>query len=343
MIRALSIIFFMAFILMGILWPITPVHGIHMVNNGLLIVVTFPSLVNDIEQLVSNDDRVISIVPPGTDPHEYQLTISDIEILQKADIIISTGHTSFENRIRELVNNGEIKAVLIEIPKINDMKILNNPATGLPNLHMPIYDPINYITFINNITETIQKLRPTLANTYNANRLSIISKIAYLLASAPRIYLEAVADKPLTQYAVSWLGIEIRYLIIKEPGVPATPSDLSIIRNEMAKGHINLAIVTEPAIDASSQQLIDMANEYNITILYVPSPLSNATIIDKLTNIASQITDPIKYYESLYKGSCMVEENSLRGYGHLVVGGIVIASITTFIAYIVLRRREEIV
>jgi len=342
MIRALSIIF-MAILLVSTLGLTIPVHGVHIVNKGLLIVVTFPSLTNDIEQLISHDDHVISIVPPGTDPHEYQLTISDIEILHKADIIISTGHTPFENRIRELVNNGEIKAILIEIPKINGIKILNNPATGLPNLHMPIYDPINYITFINNITETMQKLRPSHADTYNANRLSIISKISYLLASAPRIYLDAVADKPLTQYAVSWLGIRIRYLIIKEPGVPATPSDLNIIRNEMAKGRINLAIITEPAIDASSQQLIDMANEYNVPILYVPSPLSNATIIEKLSNIASQVTDPVKYYERLYKGSCIVVHNSLRGYEYLVVGGMVIASITTLLVYIVLRRREEIV
>ncbi len=342
MTRALSIIL-ITITLISTLGLAIPVHGVHMVNEGLFIVVTFPSLINDIEQLISFDDRAVSIVPPGTDPHEYQLTINDIEMLHSADIIISTGHTPFENRIRELVNDGEIKAVLIEIPKINGIKILNNPATGLPNLHMPIYDPINYIIFINNITETLQRLRPSHASTYNANRLSVISRISYLLASAPRIYLDAVADKPLTQYAVSWLGIRIRYLIIKEPGLPATPSDLDIIRNEMASGRINLAVVTEPALDASSQQLIDMANEYNIPILYVPSPLSNATIIEKLSNIASQIDDPAKYYERLYNSSCIVEHIGLRGYEYLVVGGMVIASMTTLIAYIILRRREEIV
>lgn len=334
---------FIIIIFMIPLRSVVTVCGIYVENRGLLIITTFPSLVNDIKQLIASDDHVISIVPIGTDPHEYQLTINDIEILRKADIIISTGHTPFENRIRELIANGELKAILIEIPRIKNIKILDNPVTGLPNLHMPIYDPINYLVFINNITETLQKLRPENTDIYNANRLSIIFNISKLLALSPRVYLEAVADKPLTQYAVSWLGIRIKYLIIKEPGAPATPNDLEIIRSEMAMGRISLAIITEPATDISTKQLIDMANKYNISILYVPSPLSNASILEKLHVIATQITDPVKYYETLYKGSCSIEGSSLKEYEYYVAGGMVIVSIITFIVYMVLRRRKEIV
>ena len=326
--------------------PTILVQGTYINSNGLTIVVTFPSLVNDIKELISRNDNVISIVPAGTDPHEYQLTINDIELLKKADLIISTGHTSFEKRIRDLINTGEIKAILIEIPKIKNIVIMNNPVTGLPNLHMPIYDPLNYICFINNITYTLQMLRPERANVYNENRLSIISNITYLLASSPRIYIDAVADKPLTQYAVSWLGIRIKYLLIKEPGVPATPNDLSIIRDNMVKGSIGIVIITEPATDSASKQLIDMAIKYDIPILYVPSPMSNASIIEKLNYIASQISDPIKYYEKQYgsSGSCTVEQGGLGRYGYGIVGGMVIASIVTFIAYIIIsRRREEVV
>ena len=342
MIRILTTIL-TTIILISIAGLIIPVHGEYTINNGLTIIVTFPSLVNDIRQLICKDDHVVSIVPPGSDPHEYQLTINDIELLQKADLIISTGHTSFENRIRDLINSGEISAILIEIPKIKDVDILANPATGLPNLHMPIYDPLNYIVFINNVTNTLQILRPECASIYNENRLSIISKIAYLLADSPRIYVDAVADKPLTQYAVSWLGIRIKYLLIKEPGVPATPSDLDIIRDRMAKGYIGIAIVTEPATDSASLQLIDLATEYNVPILYVPSPMANTTFIEKLNYIASQIGDPTKYYGEQYGRSYVVEHSILGGYEYVVVGGMVIASIATFIAYIVIRRREEFV
>ena len=190
-------------VLVALLKVATVAYSVSVVDEGLLIVTTFPSLVNDIKQLVTQSDHVVSLVPIGVDPHEYQLTVGDVELLRRADVIVSTGHTPFEKRIRELVEVGELSAVLIEIPRIKGIEILNNPMTGLPNLHMPIYDPLNYIIFIDNVTRTLQKLKPENADIYDSKRLSIILNISRLLARTPRIYLEAVADIPPTQYAVS--------------------------------------------------------------------------------------------------------------------------------------------
>ncbi|HIP25359.1 MAG TPA: ABC transporter substrate-binding protein, partial [Archaeoglobus profundus] len=96
--------------------------------KGLTIIVTFPNLEEDIK-LVAPKDVIKSIVPVGVDPHTYQLTPDDIESLKRADVIISTAHTHFEMKIKKMVENGEIKAKLVEIPEIPGIKILKNPVT----------------------------------------------------------------------------------------------------------------------------------------------------------------------------------------------------------------------
>lgn len=340
MIKKITILFIMV-VLVAISGVATIAYSVSVEDRGLLIVTTFPPLVNDIEQLVTQSDHVVSLIPIGVDPHEYQLTVGDVELLRRADIIVSTGHTPFEKRIRELVEMGELSAVLIEIPRIKGIEILDNPMTGLPNLHMPIYDPLNYIIFINNITKTLQKFRPKNANIYDSKRLSVILNISRLLAKTPRIYLEAVADIPPTQYATSWLGIKVKYFLIREYGIPVTPSDLETIRDEISRKHIRIAIVTKPATTAS-KQLIEIAKEYNIPILYIPSPLSNTSILEKLNDIARQVTSLTKHYTTLYGRLRSVEEDKVIPYEYSIVGIIAVIAIAILIAYMVLRGRRTV-
>ncbi|MET1100861.1 MAG: zinc ABC transporter substrate-binding protein, partial [Pyrodictiaceae archaeon] len=137
-----------AVLMLSLVMLLAPAEAAYTYNDkGLLIVTTFPNLVWDIKQLVCKDDRVKSIVPLGVDPHEYQLTPSDIQLLAKADIIVSTAHTPFEEDIRSLTLEGKLYATLIEIPRIPGIRILRNPVTGQPNYHMLIYDPENYKIF----------------------------------------------------------------------------------------------------------------------------------------------------------------------------------------------------
>lgn len=258
-------------------------------NSGLTIVVTFPSLVYDIKQLLAKDDKVISITPPGADPHHYQLTTEDVEVLKKADLIISTAHTPFEINIRKLKLEGEIKAVLIEIPNIKGIKLLKNPMLNQYNYHMPTYDPNNYKIFIKYIASVLEKLRPSYAVYYHSQALKIIERVNNIIKSTRVINVSAVADLPFTEYAVSWTGIKIKFLIIKEHGVYATPRDLKEIENAMKNGIIKIAVITYPVVTPASKMLKDLANKYNIPIIYVYSPLSLNSTISKLLFVSRQI------------------------------------------------------
>lgn len=247
---------------------------------------TFHNLIHDVKPLLCDGDSIDSVAPPGVDPHNYQLTPADVEKLRSADVIVSTAHTSFEMKIRELVSSGEIKARLVEMPDLPGMRLLENPETGNLNYHMPIYDPSNYKTFIEYMAGVLEEIRPECAQSYGSRMTEIIRKVDSITAAAPRFKVVAVADTPMSQYAVSWLGIEVEYLMIKEHGVPATPVDVGRIISAMESGTIRLAIVTEPAKLKASQQLLEYAKEYGISVLMLPSPIGEQSVPEKLESIA---------------------------------------------------------
>lgn len=256
--------------------------------QGLLVVVTFPNLAEDVQQILREGDRVISIVPPGADPHDYQLTPSDVEALKAADIIISTAHAPFESDIRKMVDSGALRAVLIEIPRIPGMKILNNPLLGKPNLHMPIYDPKNYRVFITYLSRVMSRLRPEHSSYYEEKASEVLAKLRSVEGLAPKLSAVAAADTPVTQYAVSWLGVRIKYLMIREHSVPATPKDVQVIEEALGSGEVNLVVVLKPTEAKASKKLVSMAREKGVPVLFVPSPFAPGSIVDKLLSIVEQ-------------------------------------------------------
>jgi len=258
-------------------------------ESGLYIVVTFPNLKYDVELITCKDDTVVWIAPPGVDPHSYQLTPKNVIDLKKADVIISSAHVPFELEIRDLVQRGEIKGILIEIPRIPDIKILKNPATGEFNFHMPIYDPYNYKIFLRHITSIFSQLRPDRAKTYEKNLNKVLKEIDYIIEKTPKLNVTAVIDAPPLQYAISWLGVNVKYVLIKEHGVPATPKDIDRIESAMASGEIQLAAVQNPPPSLSSIILHDMAQKYGIPIIYAPPPSLTNSTLTKLRYISRQV------------------------------------------------------
>ena len=79
--------------------------------------------------------------------------------------------------------------------------------------------------------------------------------------------------------------------MIKEHGVPASPKDIESIIEAMKNGEIKLAIINNPPRAKASESLKEFAEKYNIPILYVPNPIGEGSILNKLTIISNQISN----------------------------------------------------
>lgn len=258
-------------------------------RKGLLIVVTFPSLEGDVEALACQGDVVESLVPPGIDPHTYSLRPSDMELLREADLIVSTGHTPVELRIRELVASGELKARLLDITELKGVRVYVNPVTGKPNYHSILYDPNNYIIFVETLSEILSDLRPSCAQHYNLTATSIVEGVLEAVKRVPRMDVTAVADNPIVQYAVEWAGIHIELVLVAEEGLPPTPALVEKARALLSTGNASLVVVVEGKPGKASLTLAQMAREYGVKVLEVPSPIDPRPFYQKIVDVCARL------------------------------------------------------
>ena len=265
-------------------------HEPNSADKGLLVVVSFPNIEYDVSQLLCSGDRVYVIASSSVDPHEYQLTVDDIDHVKRADLVITLGHAAFEVKLRSLVD----KDKLIEIPSIKSMRILVNPDTGSVNPHMIIYDPYNYILFVKEVAAKLASLRLNCSSYYLGKASELESEVKRLTSEAPRVHVRAVASLPYIQYAVDWLGIDVIKFLSREHGVPITPEDMEQIKQAIADGSAVLAIISvynsKPATRADAR-LLEIAEEYDIPVLRVPSPYEPGTIPYKLGQIIEQVKE----------------------------------------------------
>lgn len=253
------------------------------------IAVTFPALKFDIELLACEGDTVVSIVPPGVDPHEYQLAPRDVEELRGCDLVVSTGHTPFEVKIAELVEKGELKAKLVEVMSIPGIRLLTNPATGAENLHWPLYDPANYLAFAEHVASVMAELRPSCAQAYREKAATLKGELSSLLSRAPRLNATAVGLSPLVQYAVEWAGVKVAYLLVKEHDLPATPEDVAAAERALAKGEVSLIVSVKGESTPLAEKAEELARRYGKPLIYVSSPLEPSSTLDKLKDTVEEL------------------------------------------------------
>jgi len=259
-------------------------------KTGIVVAATFYSLKPDLDQLICSGDSVFSVTPSGVDPHEYQLTPSDVAKLRDADIIVSTAHTPFETQIRNLVSRGEIKAVLIEIPSIPGVSVKLNPATGQPNYHWPIYDPENYKIYMAYVERQLEALRPECAESYRANLKNLTEKVSTIENATRKLNLCAVATSPLAQYAVEWAGIRVEHFLVKEEDLPATPEDLARIESSLSSGECKLIVVVGSTSTQIAQKALELATRHSVPYIVIPSPIAPDSTLSKIFNVSQELT-----------------------------------------------------
>ena len=254
--------------------------------GGLTIVVTFSNLADDVRLLACSDDHVVALVPPGVDPHSYQLTPRDIQEVKKADLVVSTGHAPFEVKLRSIVAPDR----LVEIPRIPGIRLLENPVTHKPNYHMPIYDPDNYVAFVKYLADRLSKLRPSCANHYRSAAERVVGEVEALREKAPRLNVAAVGSSPPVQYAVTWLGVRLAWLLVPEAGVAPTPETLSRAES-LLRSNDTLAVVMVidgHYVSPADEKLASMASEAGRKVLRVPAPFAPGSMVDKLRLVAEE-------------------------------------------------------
>jgi zinc/manganese transport system substrate-binding protein len=266
------------------------------------IITTFPILKGDVEKITNGTIPVESLVKPGVDPHDYQLTPQDVSTLKSASLIVSTLHTYAEEQIDQMIRMGEIKAAYIAIPEIRGIKYDVIPNSGIQNPHMPIYDPNNYLLFVENLTDTLKELYPNLSQVFESQYQSVKTEINKLIENYGGKFNEvAVGSSPEVQYAVEWTGIKILRFLVLDSDIGVQPQDANLIESYLSNGTAKVVVVLGTYLPGNSSWvpysqadawLAGMASKYGARVIYVPTPSGNLSIFDSLHLIAEEISSP---------------------------------------------------
>jgi zinc/manganese transport system substrate-binding protein len=206
------------------------------------IVVTFPAYNIVLKEAFPNAD-VILLTKGISDPHEYQLTPQDLQMLKaltERDVIISSMHAPFELKIAEMVKSREIKAKLIDLTKMQryltwegDLVKGTEHNHGGLNLHDHGIFPSNVFILIEEVSKATG-LEPD---------QNFIQKLKQLNATyANKFSGKAIAITPTAQYILYWLGFRDVALFIKEPGVPPSPADLQKVVQYAKESALAIAV-----------------------------------------------------------------------------------------------------
>ena len=256
-------------------------------SRASLVLTTFPGIDGDIRLLLDGCSSVVvrAIVPPGVDPHEYTLRPDDIEAARRAVLVVSTGHAPFEEELARYVPDK-----VMVIPSLEGIRLMRLP-TGALNLHMPIYDPDNYRVFIEQAAQRLSEAIPECSSTIEANLERILASLAEAeryrgsLAGAP-----AVAAAPVAQYAVSWLGADIRVYFVAGHGAQTSPETVVRARELLGNGGMAVIIVDSRGMPANqpSEELLRLAGETGAPVIKVEAPYTPKPLLYKILNVAGQ-------------------------------------------------------
>jgi len=208
-----------------------PSQQVGSTGTGPLVVATISPLASIVQEAFPNV-RVLYLIPPSADPHEYQLTVEQVSLLKEASVIVTTGgHLPIEARIKELSEEGQLRgrALFVNDYKREGFRYLQETwYGGKENPHGVWLDPANAIAIAGATERALEDVDPTNAASYREDFEAFKEKVETIeeaLRDSVPGNSTAVIDMPPVQYATAWLGVRPIAAIKPEEEVPALPVD----------------------------------------------------------------------------------------------------------------------
>src|SRR5262245_4494174 len=230
-----------------------------------LRVVTTTTDLKSLTEMVGGDRVVVtSLVPPNTDPEEYQAKPQDAVRLKEARLVVRVG-LDFDLWFDRLL----AQAALTQ-PNVNALRRggpgyvdastaiavldLRGASVGPSDGHAhgsgnPHYwlDPKNAEIITGTILEALARVDPANASTYEANRLAFLARLEAKLAEWTA-KLASWQDRPIVAYHNSWAYLARRFrlnfidIIEPKPGVPPSPARLAALIRTMRERDVRIVV-----------------------------------------------------------------------------------------------------
>ncbi|MFB5645612.1 MAG: metal ABC transporter solute-binding protein, Zn/Mn family [Nitrosopumilaceae archaeon] len=267
-------------------------------SEEISAIVSFYPLYEFTKQIGQDKVNVSMLIPPGVEPHDWEPTISDLQKMHEADIIVING-IGFENWVEDI---DTINSDVIVVDTSKGISIISGDNSDhLENLvgdpHIWL-NPVMAKTQVQNIVDTLVLIDPENEKFYKQNALSYQNKLDSLDSKIKTELSPCNKDFIAFHNAFSYFSLEYglkqHYIVdSNEPNIGPTLKTLETVINLAKTYNINV-IFTEEFVDTRASQVI--ANEINAKVL-VLSPIEvvedNSDYISKMENNLSNLKEAL--------------------------------------------------
>lgn len=170
-------------LLMAACVPIAPAEtAAEPMEPALLVVTTGPLMANHIYNVAGNHVSISMTISPGTDPHHYEPTPSDVTKLVDADIVFIRGAArpqAIRARLKAIVGD-DTEVVLLAQNIDSDQFIYDDH--GAVDLHMG-GDSFFVLKYAEVIRDTLVESDPANADAYQSNYDEYVARIEEMEAA----------------------------------------------------------------------------------------------------------------------------------------------------------------
>lgn len=147
-------------------------------KDQLLIVASTTQIADFTRQIAGDRMRVHSILAPGADPHTYQPTPNDVQIVIDADLCLENGlHLEGKNWMGTLARDAG-KPLITTTNGIKPLKI-DGGGTMVADPHA-WFSPRNAAVYVNNILKALEQLEPEYRNEFRARAKLFLQQLRIL-------------------------------------------------------------------------------------------------------------------------------------------------------------------
>jgi ABC-type Zn uptake system ZnuABC Zn-binding protein ZnuA len=142
------------------------------------VIVASTTVLADMARNVTGSE-VDSLLPPGTDPHEYQASPADVQKIAKSSVLIVNG-LEYERFIEPLVENaGGERLTITASQGLEVRQLVDETGKTTADPHMWL-DPLRVIRYVENIRDGLSSSYPRNAALYKKNADVYISQLEAL-------------------------------------------------------------------------------------------------------------------------------------------------------------------
>ncbi|MCD6142859.1 zinc ABC transporter substrate-binding protein [Thermococcus sp.] len=262
-----------------------------------LVITSIAPIAEIVREAFGESVQVEYLVPPGVDPHQYQLTPEQIEKIQKADVIVTIGHLPLEEKIEELEKEGILKGEVLGIEDYQRYGFRYLPERWYNNKYNPHgiwLDPYNALA-IAEATKEALKTHYSGQNIFEAQYSLFKAKVETIILTYQKMNLnekQAIIELPSQQYTLEWIGIEVIASIKPEEEIPAKSVDELL---EMVKT-VDVIVYSTDSPESLKNAVLELSRKTGVPTIGISTIWSEKEYTEVLIQNSANIVSAFRTY-----------------------------------------------